>query len=39
MKSFLELSEEEKLACISLYPEQAKKDQDNYYRLEAYRSL
>ena len=38
MKPYNELTTEEKLACISLYPE-AKKDKYNYIRLEAHRAM
>jgi hypothetical protein len=39
MKPYNELTKEEKLACISLYAEEAKKDEDADIRLEAYHSL
>ena len=39
MKPYNTLTTEEKLACISLYPEETKKDSEWYIRLEAYRSL
>ena len=39
MKPYNELSLDEKIACISLYPEEAKKDEDFDIRLEAYRAL
>jgi len=39
MKNYNDLTTEEKLACLSLYPEEAKKDEDLYIRLEAYRVL
>ena len=39
MKPYNTLTYDEKLACISLYPEESKKDMDNYIRQEAYRSF
>ena len=39
MKPYNKLTREEKLACVSLYPKEALKDEDNYIRLEAYRVL
>ena len=39
MKPYNQLTKEEKLACISLYPEEAKNDADWYIRREAYRIL
>ena len=39
MKAYKSLTKEEKLACISLYLEDAKKDEDGDIRQEAYRSL
>ena len=39
MKKWNELTRDEKLACISLYPEEAKKDEDYDVRLEAYHSF
>ena len=39
MKNYKDLSEDEKLACLSLYTEEAKEDEDWYIRREAYRAL
>lgn len=39
MTPYNKLTIDEKLACISLYPEEAKKDEDWYIRLETYRAL
>jgi hypothetical protein len=39
MKPYSELTTEEKLACLSLYPEEAKADSDWIIRREAYRAL
>ena len=39
MKKWEELSYAEKLACISLYPEEAKKNQDWAIRRATYRAL
>ncbi len=37
--NYNDLSYDEKLACISLFPEEAKRDKDEDIRLEAYRAL
>ena len=39
MKNYKDLTTREKLACISLYPEEAKQDKDDIIRREAYRAL
>ena len=39
MKPYNRLTREEKLACVSLYPKEALKDEDNDIRLGAYRVL
>lgn len=39
MRKWDELTREEKLACILLYPEDAKRDVDADVRQEAYRAL
>ena len=39
MKQWNELTGVEKLACVGLYPDEAKKDKGCYIRLEAYRAL
>lgn len=39
MKNYNDLTTEEKLACVSLYPDEAKKDENWLIRLEAYRAL
>jgi len=39
MIKFNELKYDEKLACVSLFPEESKKDIDRDIRLEAYRAL
>ena len=39
MKKYEDLTEAEKLACLSLYPEEAKQDEDWFIRREAYRAL
>ena len=39
MKPYNTLTYEEKLACPSLYPDEAKTDEDWHIRLEAYRAL
>jgi len=39
MKPYNQLTNEEKLACLSLYPEEAKQDSNWVIRREAYRSL
>ena len=39
MKKYKELTDNEKFACVSLYPEESKKDEDEDIRLEAYRAL
>jgi len=39
MKNYNDLAYYEKFACISLYPEEAKKDEEGLIRLAAYRAL
>lgn len=39
MKKYNDLTYHEKLACVSLYPEEALKDQSEYIRRDAYRAL
>src|SRR3990167_3021347 len=39
MKKYEELTREEKLACVSLYPEESKKDTNENIRREAWRVL
>jgi hypothetical protein len=39
MKPYNELTIGEKLACLSLYPDEAKKDENTDIRREAYRAL
>ena len=39
MKKYEELTREEKLACVSLYPEESKKDTDENIRIEVWRAL
>ena len=39
MKLYNDLTTTEKLACVSLYTEEAKKDEDSDIRREAYRTL
>ncbi len=39
MKQWNELTCREKLDCVSLYPDEARKDEDWQIRLEAYRAL
>ena len=39
MKNYNDLTTDEKLACVSLYPKEAKKDVNWYIRIEAFRAL
>ena len=39
MKNYNELTREEKLACMSLYTEEAKDNEDGVIRQDAYRAL
>ena len=39
MKKYEELTYKEKLACVSLYPEEAKRDEDADIRRDAYRAM
>lgn len=39
MKNYNDLTYDEKVTCVSLFPEEAKKDEEEYIRLMAYRML
>ena len=38
-KTWDEMSDEEKLTCITYFPKEAKQDKDRFIRLKAYRAL